>query len=106
MDGKGAAGAATNRSGGDQDNEDMRLRLQGFRLTTANVLYYIPDHPRLIQSFTWQTLDLAPQYPRIRKFLDFWRAEICAVIHSIEIASNEGLAPARVRHAVFTGKVQ
>jgi uncharacterized protein Usg len=90
----------------DPATEEFRLRLQGFRLTTANVLYYMPDHPKLIQSFTWQTLDLAPRFPRIQKFLSFWRAEICAVIHSIEIASAEGLAPARVRHARFDGHLQ
>ena len=90
----------------DAQHDDMRLRLQGWRLTTAQVLYYMPDHPSLIQSFTWQTLDLAPQFPRIKKFLDFWRAEIQAVIHSIEIASGEGLAPARIRLAVLNEKLQ
>jgi uncharacterized protein Usg len=87
------------------DETELSLRLAGWRLTTAQVLYYMPDHPRLLQSFTWQTLDLAPRYPRIQKFLDFWRAEIEAVIHSIEIASGEGLAPARVRMAKFEGKL-
>ena len=80
------------------DNE-FSLRLQGWRLATAEVLYYMPDHPSLLQSFVWQTLDLAPQYPRIHKFLDFWRREIDAVIHSVQLASGETLAPARVQNA-------
>jgi uncharacterized protein Usg len=80
------------------DNE-FSLRLQGWRLATAEVLYYMPDHPSLLQSFVWQTLDLAPQYPRIHKFLDFWRREIDAVIHSVRLASGETLAPARVQNA-------
>lgn len=88
------------------EHQDLRLALDGWRLTTANVLYYMPDHPRLLQTFTWQTLDLAPQFPRIRKFLDFWKAEIDAVIHSVEIASGEGLAPARVRFAKLEKKLQ
>jgi uncharacterized protein Usg len=86
--------------------EDMRLRLAGWRLTTANILYYMPDHPSLLQTFTWQTLDLAPHFPRMRKFLDFWKKEIEAVIHSIELASGEGLAPARLRIADFEGRLQ
>lgn len=77
--------------------DEFSLRLQGWRLATAEVLYYMPDHPSLLQSFIWQTLDLAPSYPRIHKFLDFWRAEIDAVIHSVRLASGETLAPARVR---------
>ncbi len=77
---------------------EFALRLQGWRLATAEVLYYMPDHPALLQSFTWQTLDLAPSYPRIHKFLEFWRAEIQAVIHSVRLASGEELAPAKVRN--------
>ena len=78
---------------------EMELRLQGWRLTTAEVLYYMPDHPKLIQSFMWQTLDLAPRYPRIIKFLDFWKAEIEAVIHSVRIAGADTIAPAKVKFA-------
>jgi uncharacterized protein Usg len=79
------------------DSDELALRLRGWRLATAEVLYYMPDHPGLLQSFVWQTLDLAPAYPRIHKFLDFWRAEIEAVIHSVQLASGEMLAPAPVR---------
>jgi uncharacterized protein Usg len=75
------------------------MQLQGWRLTTAEVLYYLPDHPSLLQSFVWQTLDLAPKYPRIQQFLEYWRREIEAVIHSVQLASGESLAPARVQRA-------
>ena len=78
---------------------EMELQLQGWRLTTAEILYYMPDHPKLIQSFTWQTLDLAPRYPRIIKFLDYWKREIEAVIHSIRIAGGEHVAPAKIQFA-------
>lgn len=79
--------------------DELSLRLQGWRLATAEVLYYMPDHPALLQSFVWQTLDLAPQYPRIHKFLDFWRREIEAVIHSVRLATGETLAPAQMNAA-------
>lgn len=81
------------------ETDEFALRLRGWRLATAEVLYYMPDHPKLLQTFVWQTLDLAPAYPRIHKFLDFWRAEIDAVIHSVRLASGEQLAPAKVRNA-------
>jgi uncharacterized protein Usg len=79
--------------------DEFSLRLQGWRLTTAEVLYYMPDHPTLLQSFVWQTLDLAPRYPRIHRFLDYWKREIEAVIHSVRLASGETLAPARISNA-------
>lgn len=80
-------------------SSDLSLQLQGWRLTTVDVLYYIPDHPALLQSFVWQTLDLAPKYPRIHQFLDYWRREIDAVIHSVQLASGEMIAPGRVNTA-------
>lgn len=80
------------------DNE-LSLRMAGWRLATAEVLYYMPDHPSLLQSFVWQTLDLAPKYPRIHQFLEFWRREIDAVIHSVQLSSGETLAPAVVKSA-------
>lgn len=82
-------------------SDELSLRLQGWRMATAEVLYYMPDHPKLLQSFVWQTLDLAPSYPRIHKFLDFWRREIDAVIHSVELGSGELLAPAPVKRADY-----
>ncbi len=81
------------------ETEEIALRLKGWRLATAEVLYYMPDHPSLLQSFMWQTLDLAPDYPRIHRFLNFWRSEIDAVIHSVRLATGEHLAPAKVQTA-------
>ncbi len=84
---------------------ELQAQLSGKRLTTAEVLYYMPDHPSLLQTFLWQTLDEAPDYPRIQRFLDFWRREIDAVIHSVAITSTGQMAPARTRPARFYGKL-
>jgi uncharacterized protein Usg len=75
---------------------DLARQLRGERLTTAEVLYYLPDHPALLQRFLWQTLDLSPEYPRIRRFLDYWRREIHAVIHSVQVAGGGLVSPARL----------
>ena len=45
----------------------------GYRLATAEITYHMPDFPALLQTFVWQHYDLAPHFPRLRKFLDFWR---------------------------------
>ena len=72
-------------------------QLQGRRLTTAEIVYYMPDHPALLQEFLWQTLDEAPDFPRIRRFLDYWRREIDAVIHSVRLSHASGITPGVVR---------
>ena len=84
-------------------DRDFLAQLGGRRLTTAEVLYYLPDHPRLLQAFTWQTLDLAPEYPRIHRFLDYWRREIEAVIHSVTVSSVGLIRPARIGIATPVG---
>lgn len=78
-------------------DQDFVGQLAGQRLTTAEVLYYMPDHPRLLQSFLWQTQDVAPRYPRLIRFLDFWRNEIDAVIHTVRVAHKGLIAPAEWR---------
>ena len=82
---------------------DFQAQLQGKRMTTAEVLYYMPGHPSLLQSFLWQTLDVAPDYPRVHRFLEFWRKEIEAVIHSVAISSCHEITPPRSRTATFVG---
>jgi uncharacterized protein Usg len=32
----------------------------------------MPDHPKLLQTYIWQQYDLAPRFPRLHDFLDFW----------------------------------
>jgi uncharacterized protein Usg len=77
----------------------------GYGLATANILYRMPEHPSLLQSFVWQFYDVAPDYPRLVRFLDFWSAEIEAVIHSVEVAHREIASAAELRHARFEGKI-
>ena len=83
--------------------DEFETQLKGGRLTTAEVLYYMPDHPKLLQSFMWQTLDIAPDYPRVHSFLDYWRKEIQAVIHSVRLSTVGIVTPARVRFADMVG---
>ena len=78
---------------------EFERKLKGARLLTAEVLYYMPDHPSLLQTFMWQTIDEAPRFPRLEHFLDHWRREIEAVIHSVRIAHGELVAPSEWRHA-------
>ncbi|MGK9165653.1 usg protein [Inquilinus limosus] len=67
---------------------DLERQLQGYRLTTAEILYHMPDHPGLLQSFVWQKLDLAPRFPELHRFLDFWIHNIDGKLHSVRVAST------------------
>jgi len=87
-------------------DEDFSLQLKGYRLTTAEVLYHMPDYPGLLQSFLWQTYDRAPEFPRLRRFLDHWRREIEAVIHSVDVAHAGQVKPATWRGAQILARIQ
>lgn len=76
---------------------DFSARLSGAGLATAEILYRLPDHPAIVQTFIWQTMDIAPRFPRIRSFLDFWRADIEAAIEQVRIAHSRLVKPAEWR---------
>lgn len=76
----------------------LALQLKDYRLTTAEILYHLPDHPGLLQTFVWQDLDLAPTFPTLRRFLEFWVRELHGPLHSIRIASGGSIRPASMRH--------
>ena len=60
--------------------------LEGYGLTTANILYHMPDHPGILQNYIWQQHDLHPHFPELRKFLDFWSRELEGLLHSVTVA--------------------
>jgi uncharacterized protein Usg len=76
---------------------ELELQLANYRLTTAHILYHMPDHPKLLQEFIWQELDLAPKYPILTKFLAFWQAQIDGRLHSVRIAQSRLIKPAEFR---------
>lgn len=80
-------------------------QLRGERLTTTEVIYYMPDHPGLLQEFLWQTQDVAPDFPRVHRFLEYWRAEIHAVIHSVRVSYVGMVSPARLNIAQEVGRL-
>ena len=74
-------------------------QLKDYRLTTAEILYHLPDHPNVLQSFVWQDLDIAPQFPVLNKFLDFWQRELEGPVHSVRVASAKLITPGKYGHA-------
>lgn len=79
-------------------DDDLTLQFRSYRLTTAEILYHMPDHPHLLQSFVWQTLDQPPRFPRLLDFLDYWTREIEGALHSVMIMHAKLVQPARYRY--------
>jgi len=77
---------------------ETALMLKDYRLTTAEILYHLPDHPSLLQSYIWQDYDLAPRFPILHKFLDFWSLNLDGKLHSVKIASSKLSRPAEFRY--------
>ena len=78
---------------------DLELQMKDYRLTTAEILYQLPDHPSLLQSYIWQDYDLAPKFPRLTHFLDFWEANLDGPLHSVRVANVPIIRPGEMRFA-------
>jgi uncharacterized protein Usg len=63
----------------------LELQLKGYRLATAEIIYRMPDHQHLLQSYIWQQYDLAPDFPELRRFLDFWVENLDGPLHSVRV---------------------
>ena len=76
---------------------DFVRMLQGYRLTTAEILYRLPDHPALLQSYIWQDYDLHPRFPKLQAFLDFWAAKLDGPLYRVTVAHSGLVKPAELR---------
>ena len=82
---------------GSMADRDFARQLQGYGLSTVQIHYYLPDHPSLLQLFVMQQYDVAPRFPELGRFLDFWRRDIEAVLHSVQVAHKHLIGPAEWR---------
>ena len=71
--------------------------LSGQGLTTAEILYRMPDFQSVLQTYVWQDYDTAPTFPRLRQFLDFWQRELDGPLHSVTYAHRQLIAPGEWR---------
>ena len=76
----------------------LALQLKEYRLTTARIYYHMPDLPGVLQTYVWQELDVAPEFPELRKFLNFWQGSLEGKLHSVKVASAKVIQPAKWRH--------
>lgn len=78
------------------DRDFMRM-LEGYSLTTAEILYHMPDYPALIQSYIWQDYDVHPRFPKLKSFLDFWTASLDGKLYKVRVAHSGLIKPAELK---------
>ena len=72
---------------------DHRDETESYGLTTAQIIYHMPDHYDVLQDFVWQEYDLFPAFPTLRRFLAFWEERIEGPVHSITVAHARLITP-------------
>jgi uncharacterized protein Usg len=75
--------------------------IEGYGLTTAQIVYRVPDHRALLQEFVWQEYDLFPEFPGLKKFLAFWEEKIEGPLHSVTVAHARLIRPTDIDHRRF-----
>ena len=75
----------------------FRAQLAGCSLTTAEILYRLPDHPALLQSFIWQEYDVHPRFPRLLGFLDFWQRNLDGKLYRVTVAHRNLIGPTELK---------
>ncbi len=85
-------------------SRDFIKQLEGYGLTTAEILYRLPDHPSLLQAYIWQEYDLAPKFPVLNDFLGFWTRELDGPVVKVTVAHARLIKPYEITagNGVFT----
>ena len=78
-------------------SEDFVKQVKGYGLTTAHILYRLPDHPRLLQAYVWQDYDMFPKFPVLQRFLDFWMEKLDGPLPPVTVAHSRLIKPAELR---------
>lgn len=80
-----------------QASPEFRKQMAGYGLTTAEILYRMPDHPALLQSYIWQDYDLFPDFPALKGFLDFWARTLDGPLFKVTVGHRRLIRPAELR---------
>ena len=80
------------------EKSEVELMLKGYGLTTAELTYRMPDYQSVLNTFIWQEYDLAPDYPRLFEFIEFWQDSIEGPLHSVRFTHRKLIAPNQWRH--------
>lgn len=74
-------------------DRDFMKMLAGFSLTTAEIVYRLPDYPSLLQSYIWQEYDISPRFPKLLAFLNFWSQNLDGRLHQVRVTHSGLVTP-------------
>lgn len=77
----------------------FRRQLEGYSLATAEIIYRMSDAHSVLQTYLWQDYDMAPRFPQLQKFLDFWERELDGPLHSVRLMHARLIGPREMRYA-------
>ena len=79
---------------------ETEMMLKGYGLTTAEIFYHMPDYAHVPNTYVWQEYDLAPDHPKLFRFIEFWQAELEGPLHSVRFCHRKKLASGEWRNVV------
>jgi uncharacterized protein Usg len=77
-------------------SDTFKRQLEGYGLTTAEIMYWRPDRRWLLQTYVWQEYDLCPSFPELFRFLGFWQKKLEGPLHCIRVAHSDLIRPAEI----------
>jgi uncharacterized protein Usg len=78
-------------------SSDFQRQMDGFGLTTADIIYRLPDHPAILQQYVWQEYDKAPSFPELNRFLMFWQAKLEGLLYRVTVCHKALIGPAELK---------
>ncbi len=73
--------------------------IKDYRLILAEIVYHMPDRPQFLQTFIWNDMDIAPRYPVLHSFLDYWEKNIEGKLHSVYVDQQRIITPGEYKYA-------
>jgi uncharacterized protein Usg len=79
-------------------SEEFRKQLEGYGLTTAHILYRMPDHQQILQEYVWQEYDIFPKFPILNAFLSFWMEKLDGPLFAVKVAHSRLIRACELNH--------
>ncbi len=76
---------------------DHHAMLRGLDLTTAQIIYRLPDAPSILQFYVWQEYDVHPHFPKLKTFLQFWTEHLEGKLFKVRVAHRALITPREMR---------
>ncbi|MBI5644568.1 hypothetical protein HY970_00555 [Candidatus Kaiserbacteria bacterium] len=63
----------------------------------AEILYWMPDHPLILQTMIYECADVSPHFPQLRRLFEFWQENLDGKIFAATVTHTKVLVPTEIR---------